>query len=128
MWGDVSTGKSSVVESYFEALHGTQKDYVFLNCTEAFTPKTIFERILNTFNNSYPTFPPAPNAKAYIKCSQLPNFIELLTSVISKRPEVFTWFLVNIPPFLSLTFIEFFFKKILVNLRNLKVYYGGFLE
>ncbi|KAJ9048662.1 Origin recognition complex subunit 5 [Entomophthora muscae] len=94
IWGDVSSGKSAVVRSYFESLHATQNEHVFLNCTEAFTPKSIFERILNTFNCSYPTFPPTPSAKSYIKCSQLPSFIELLSSVISKRPEIFTWYLV----------------------------------
>ncbi|KAI0220862.1 Origin recognition complex subunit 5 [Massospora cicadina] len=90
----ISKLNNLVGRGMLETLHGASNVYAFINCAEAFTPRIIFERILNTFNGSYPTFPPAPNAKSYIRCSQLPIFIELLGSVIAKRRDVFTWFLV----------------------------------
>eukprot|EP00049_Salpingoeca_infusionum_P011146 m.192208 g.192208 ORF g.192208 m.192208 type:complete len:575 (+) comp14851_c1_seq5:895-2619(+) len=80
VYGTTATGKSTVVQSVLEA---TQVPFAMVSCIETYTPRLLYEQVLNALSGELPG---APNLyTGYARCDSMRAFLPLLAEVIDKR-------------------------------------------
>ena len=60
-----------------------QLPHVYLSCIECYTPKLIYEFILNNLSGNVPS--PSNDWRSYAKCDNMADFILLLKKVLSEQ-------------------------------------------
>ncbi len=80
VYGVTGTGKTAVVRSIIEQ---PTISSAFIDCLEAFTPKFLFETILNQLSNTLPS--PENEFKGYTRCEHISEFVRHLSVVIDSN-------------------------------------------
>ena len=90
VYGVTATGKTSVVRALMEegfvlAGSGSSSPYVhaFVDCVEAFSPKILFEHILNQISGVMPSL--ANGFRGYCRCEHISSFVRELARAIDLR-------------------------------------------
>eukprot|EP01147_Barroeca_monosierra_P010030 gene10030-2204_t len=80
VYGVPSTGKSMIVR---KVIKESGSRYAFINCLEAYSPRVLFEQILNSLSGELPG--PENLYGGYARCDTVAKFIKLLTQIFDKQ-------------------------------------------
>ena len=87
VYGHAGTGKTSIVQRVLLHTAGneSQRKIAYVNCTECFTARLIFDRILNGWTGTTPSA--ENNYSNYGRCDTLSQFSWTLKEMQAKAPS-----------------------------------------